>query len=184
MSINCTSLGSSGVRGVTETSAASATGSSRLPARRWPRLRRRSSCPPTAPAGAPRTPWRPRSRTPSSRTAWAPGSSSNLEHWNNRTVEHAPASRCSTAPLFHCSTAPSSLDSAGAVCYDRAASGRVPTYAGCSSAWLERTVRDREVGSSNLPTPTIFPSTRVPHPSTHPPPSYRYELGGCTSTDM
>ena len=40
---------------------------------------------------------------------------------------------------------------------DKATYHTVLTRTGCSSARLERTVRDREAGSSNLPTPTNTP---------------------------
>ncbi len=39
------------------------------------------------------------------------------------------------------------IDALRALCYDTRETGR-------SSVWLERAVRDREVGSSNLPAPT------------------------------
>src|SRR5438874_12402400 len=38
---------------------------------------------------------------------------------------------------------------------------RVPSTSGHSSAWLERTVRDREVGGSNPLAPTISPGGTV-----------------------
>ena len=59
------------------------------------------------------------------------------------------------------------LDSGSDLCYDRWGCETGPLFyggslvphrfTGCSSVRLERTVRDREVGSSNLPTPTILP---------------------------
>jgi hypothetical protein len=59
------------------------------------------------------------------------------------------------------------LDRGRDLCYDRWGCETGPLFyggspvphrfSGCSSARLERTVRDREVGSSNLPTPTILP---------------------------
>ena len=59
------------------------------------------------------------------------------------------------------------LDRGSDLCYDRwgcetgplfyGGSPVLRRFAGCSSVRLERTVRDREVGSSNLPTPTILP---------------------------
>ena len=59
------------------------------------------------------------------------------------------------------------LDRGSDLCYDRWGCETGPLFyggspvphrfTGCSSVRLERTVRDREVGSSNLPTPTILP---------------------------
>src|ERR1700674_2073135 len=44
----------------------------------------------------------------------------------------------------------------------------MPEPSGCSSARLECSVRDREVGSSNLPTPTTPPSLTRPRCATDP----------------
>jgi hypothetical protein len=51
-----------------------------------------------------------------------------------------------------------SVDAPGMEWYDIDASG-------CSSAWLERTVRDREAGGSNPLTPTISLAGRLPTPT-------------------